>query len=199
MYSYITLIRNGFYNALLCEAHQLPLFLQMLVPNFVKVYGSQYFVQKHFGDKIHRRTTIEVERSYLKALDQPSERCTDGKMALSTTTCIANFMEKQLGCSMTLHGSVPTMTEPCTSASQLIRLAKTTIRKLHEADSNTIYNVTGCLPSCEREEYDRIDVEHKEFPLDREPNDLKINYQIKAASYDEKARTSFFVRTHAAK
>ena len=132
----------------------------MFIPNFVKVYGSQYTtavpIDRDKGLGVYMN--IEVKRSHLKTLDQPLERCMDGKtIPNSTSICIANFMEEQLNCSMALHGSISSNKRACNSTSQISRLTKT-ITMLRESDSNTIFDMTGCLASCEQEGNGPIDL-----------------------------------------
>ena len=49
-------------------------------------------------------------------------------------------------------GSQYTKTSPCKTRSQLLALANIT-RILEEADGNKIYEMTGCLSSCEKDQY----------------------------------------------
>ena len=80
----------------------------MFIPNWVDVYGSNYFRVKNNIIYVNQsRTysqTINIAKSGLKALDQPSERCDNGAAVPSTSSCIAKYIEKQLGCSINIHG-----------------------------------------------------------------------------------------------
>ena len=79
--------------------------LQMHVPNWVKLYGSQYVslqVGSHYKLYRYRMT---ISKSHLRAMDQPSERCSDDPQTPKATTCIANFIEKQMGCNLRIQGS----------------------------------------------------------------------------------------------
>ena len=134
----------------------------MVVPNWVKVFGSKY-IKTPFTDSkkdlLLYDQRLTLERSYFKALDQPSEPCASNEKSSQASACIAKFIEKQTGCNIRIYGSTdPVKQPPCISLAQLRNLTSIT-RKLHEADARTIYRLTGCLASCERYEYHRIDSE----------------------------------------
>ena len=88
-------------------------FLQMYVPNWVNVYGSQHMSIKAFSYKSYRQEVI-ISKSHLKALDQPSERCVEDTKTQNVSACIAKFIEGQLGCSAKIQGgdSIETRGEP---------------------------------------------------------------------------------------
>ena len=132
------------------------LFPQVVIPNKVQVYGSQY---EHFGAGLHwdpgrkYRQKVSLAAWHLKALDRPSLRCSSGPNTPDTTACIAKFIEKQLGCSMKiLGGGSAAGLSPCNSTSQLRKLAYFTL-KLSRAEANAIYRLTGCLAPCEKYDY----------------------------------------------
>ena len=91
----------------------------------------------------------------------------------------SKFIEGQLGCSTKIQGSGAPQKKPCNNVTQLQTLS----RKFHEADANNIYKITGCLASCEKDEYHEI-VGTKTESL-RAPHDIKLEFVIKEGSYQE--------------
>ena len=82
----------------------------MFIPNWVDVYGSNFYKvnagQSHIVvNKTKRfKQTITITKSGLKALDQPSDRC-DGETSIPrTSSCIAKYIAKKVGCTMNFHG-----------------------------------------------------------------------------------------------
>ena len=132
----------------------------MFVPNWVKVFGSKYIktslTDSNKNFKLYSQH-LSMERSHFKALDRPSEPCASNEKNFQVSSCIAKLIEKQTGCNIRIYGNRGSVKQPpCNSLAQLRNLTSIT-RKLHEADATTIYNLTGCLASCDRYEYHRID------------------------------------------
>ena len=136
------------------------------------MYGSRYiqandgFIRytdsfDSIGDRPPRYSQVTtISKSGLKALDQPSERCESGTSDPNTSTCIARYIENQIGCSMNIHGGGSTELLPCKSRTEQDAFINST-KKLQEANANTIYEQTGCLASCERNEYIIVDSSFK--------------------------------------
>ena len=168
--------------------------LQMMIPNKVKVYGSQhqlvlvpssgnsYYEDSYFMD-------MTIRKSHLKSLDQPSERCASHTSKPKTSACIAQFLEEQIGCSLNIHGSI-SINNPlgtCNSTSQLNHLGNIT-RKLQDVDANTIYKNTGCLASCERNEYGAIEatpIQSQACGWYGQACDFSLRFKILDVSYKE--------------
>ena len=134
----------------------------MMMPSTVKVYGSQHHLtvvpETSLNYEYYYYQRMTMTKTHLKSLDQPSERCNSYTGNSNTSTCIARFLEEQIGCSLKILGTTPTNDghRTCNTTSQLKHLGNLT-RKLQEVDSNTIYENTGCLASCKRNEYGAIE------------------------------------------
>ena len=161
---------------------------QMFVPNLVELYGSQVTLPQNRGIDIWRKECysydMKITKSHLKALDQPSEHCDSSTRDLNTSDCIARYIEDKIGCSMKIHGSRNrTDKQPCRSLQELKAL-KNISRLMQEANANTIYELTGCLASCERNEYAKIDgyftKKYCQSPY------LHLQFTINTGSYEEK-------------
>ena len=151
----------------------------MHIPNWVKVYGSQYLSIKAYWSTKAYHQRILLSKSHWKALDQPSERCVEDTKTQNASSCIANFIEGRLGCKVGLHGSDSLQKTACNNATQLLRISNS----FKEADANKIYRITGCLASCEKDEYHKIDgtlIESR-----KKPYDTKIEFKIMDVSYQE--------------
>ena len=58
--------------------------------------------------------------------------------------------------------------------------------KLQEAHANTIYDLTGCLASCDRKEYAKLDgILLKKYDPYKEKPELHLKFKITEASYKE--------------
>ena len=110
--------------------------------------ASKDFIALH--DYEQYTFNMDILMSGLKALDQPTERCDGITRDPNTSECIARYIENQIGCSMNIHGgSQIRKISPCKFKSELNELRKVT-SQLQDANANTIYELTGCLASCER-------------------------------------------------
>ena len=155
----------------------------MHVPNFAEVYGSQFLLKKVDQPRSSYRRKIIISKSYLKALDQPSERCAKYTKTPNVSACIAKFIEGQLGCSAGIQGSGSPQKITCNNVTQLLTW-QTLANELHEADANKIYDITGCLASCEKDEYHELVEAKTEYP-DTPPHDTHIYFRIIKGSYQE--------------
>ena len=152
----------------------------MHVPNFAEVYGSQFLLKKVDQPRSSYRRKIIISKSYLKALDQPSERCAKYTKTPNVSACIAKFIEGQLGCSAGIQGSGSPQKITCNNVTQLLTW-QTLANELHEADANKIYDITGCLASCEKDEYHEIvgSLTKSNIP----PHDTLLSFRIMQGSY----------------
>ena len=142
----------------------------MFVPNYRKIYGSQHTIlHPEDGDfKRDRRYVyrIELSKYHLNALDQPSDRCANKITDPTTSSCITKFIEAELGCTPRIYGvdHLTPKNHLCNSFHELHDLAKISFL-FSEMNANNLYNITGCMASCERDEYERITnlalIEHK--------------------------------------
>ena len=126
----------------------------------------------------------------MNALDQPSERCTIETRTPNTSGCIADFIEKQLGCSITIHSSGSSTMPPCNSSSQFKNL-KEIQYKLAYSDANTIYKMTGCLAACQRYEYQRYGFRSRTSrPCHTAQCDYYLRFRISHGTEEE--RTQYY-------
>ena len=161
----------------------------MFIPNLVEVYGSQYILvgkgdADGRGGSLCYQQILKITKSGLKALDQPSERCDSDTDNPNTSTCIAKYIEENLGCSMDIQGGGSTKMAPCTSWSEVNALRNITAL-LNESNANAIYELTGCLASCRRSEYTKIDGRVTNEICYDVPKDLHLQFLITTGSYKE--------------
>ena len=125
------------------------------MPNTSRLFGSTYMIT--FTNKCPQRTSnhnqvIYITKHHIKALDQPTQRC-DGKTpSINTSACIADFIEKQIGCNTMIQGSQYSTGDRCTAKSDLLALANMA-EVFQNADGNDIHDTTGCMFSCEKDHY----------------------------------------------
>ena len=128
----------------------------MYVPNSVKVYGSNNEEMEILavGYKYYLKR-VNMRKTRLKSLDQLSAPCSSNKIVPDTSMCIAKYIEEKLGCNPLILGSSPKQLT-CNSSSQWEN-AVTMTKKFHEANAKQIYEMTGCLSSCEKDKYHKIE------------------------------------------
>ena len=114
----------------------------MYVPNEVGAFGSTY---KSIED-LDEGWNFYLTRTRLKKIDRESQRCDEEVLQPNTSSCILEFIEEELKCSLgilDLMGSHRgSDKESCHSSSHLRELAKLSA-KLGEADDTEIYDMTG--------------------------------------------------------
>ena len=156
---------------------------QMYVPNSVKVYGSniEEIEILAVGYKYYFKRII-MRKTHLKSLNQQSEPCSNDKIDPDTSLCIAKYIERMLGCNPMILGSSPKQLT-CNSSSQWENAATMT-KKFHEANAKQIYEMTGCLSSCEKDKYHKI--EGDLTTKNRKNGDLHLSFRIMDGSYEER-------------
>ena len=132
---------------------------------------------------------IDITKTHIKAIDQPSKRCSQEKGDIDTSACIAKFVEKQLGCNPMILGSQYSEAVQCRTDSELKKLVNLS-KLLNEADENDIYEMTGCLSSCEKDQYSlstegtKISTDHIEM-RNALPCQLHLRFRMLDSSYKE--------------
>ena len=91
---------------------------QIVTPNEVNIFGSA----SHEVNEGECGVRLNIKRIHMKALDQPSQRCESEASDINTSACVADFIEKQLGCNPNIQGSQYSTRTPCTTKYQLLQL-----------------------------------------------------------------------------
>ena len=133
----------------------------MFLPNSAGAFGSGSHLiairsADPMGKHIHATAYLDIKKKHVKYQDKPSEPCAHDASNINTTACIAEFIQNQIGCSANIQGNIGSNSRtrpPCQSTSDLKKFAAIAGR-LQYADESTIYNMTGCLSSCERDKFD---------------------------------------------
>ena len=119
--------------------------------NDVKIFGS-FGVSLNILDTCagFKYQKLHIQRSHVKALDQPTQRCEEKLTNLNTSACIAGFIEKKIGCNPNIEGSQYSKLFPCRTKSQLLQLQNIS-SILSGLNENEVFVMTGCLSSCEKD------------------------------------------------
>ena len=126
----------------------------------------------------------------MKAMDQPSQRCTNTK-EINTSACIAKYIENELGCNPRIHGSgsISFKSGICNSTAHFKLLANIS-KLLMNADANGIYNVTGCLASCHKNKYQITMVDPPISDGSQSPSSknkyLRIQVSMEGGAFEER-------------
>ena len=162
--------------------------LQVFVPNEVKVFGSAHY-QANFVAKMAldckgpKEQILNIKKSHMKALDQPHHRCYSDSKPINTSACIADFIEREIGCNPNIQGSQYSKGLPCTTKSQLLHLQNISL-KLSGSYDNEIYVMTGCLSSCKKDFYN---INAEPMTCEKSQKDeLVLQLRINDRSYEER-------------
>ena len=164
-------------------------FLQTFVPNDVKVFGTGHksVLKGHMKCGVYQlHKNIYITKTHVKALDQPSRRCSSQTKSPDTTSCIAKFIEEYIGCSPDIDGSQYPYGITCKTKEQLAALANIS-RLLQNAVESEIYEMTGCLSACETDHYSLdADIWEKTFAQGIGSKcEYHIKFKIMARTFEE--------------
>ena len=127
-----------------------------IVPGMVNVYGSKLKflnIQQNSGMHIW----YDIKRSELRSQDKESRRCDASGVEPSVSKCVGSFVEHKMNkCSLKLLMSDPYL-ERCDhqtlgDPSQNEHLD--VITSIDTMDEREIFELTGCMPGCEKSEFD---------------------------------------------
>ena len=194
---YITKIRN----VISCRINHLlfhpPFIFQAFVPNGRNVYGSASAViniRNDYGYECGKWThtskfsqVIDIAKTNIKAINRPTQRCSQENEKIDSSACIAKFVETKLGCNTMILGSRNSKLPACRTNAELMALVNIS-KILEQADDNDIYEMTGCLSPCKRYQYKILPA-----PLEKRqtdfvggmPCEFHLKLRIKDRSYKE--------------
>ena len=162
------------------------------MPNEVKVFGSsRYEVNVNALDTCSgaKSQILHIKKSHLKAVDQPSYRCRDKSADTNASACIANYMERELGCNPNVFGSKYSKGPPCTTKDQLRHFDRISGELLGSNDHD-VYTMTGCSPLCDRNVYS-IYADPMTCWDDYNYNEFQLLMRITDRAYEE--RTQYII------
>ena len=127
----------------------------MFVPNGVMAFGSTYKLYSIWVSSLPRTYIkyLQVRRTHRKYLDHPQERCSNEAQAPNMTDCIAEYIATQIGCSVKIQEFEPINFPTCKTEMELEAFVNIS-QKLERSGATGVYDMTGCLSSCEKEKYE---------------------------------------------
>ena len=82
---------------------------QMYFPRRDEAFGSFFFSKRFPSPSAYEKRTYvqnyRLDRTRWKTLSTKYNRCDEGTSIVTTTTCITQYLEHTIGCSMGLHGN----------------------------------------------------------------------------------------------
>ena len=153
---------------------------QMTMPSKTAVYGS---VVKMF-QIMQTYTTYEYKyriiQDDLLTLDQPARRCHDDSGALaSVSQCIAEYFEAKHNCSLYMLES-RRQREDCNESIVTGPIKNENIQLINKWEMKTeleIYQTTGCMPSCKRQQI-QLETEQEIKRHEMNANDAKVLFMF---------------------
>ena len=83
---------------------------QMYIPKQDEAFGSFYFyITMITRPKYHGEQKYRIERTHYKTLRTEKQRCDDRVDVANTTTCITQYIEQTVGCSIGMYGTESTV------------------------------------------------------------------------------------------
>ena len=178
------MVADEIYNTYIISYH-----LQLFVPNARSIYGSAHKIVRlntDYGDLFS--TSIFITKRHIKAIDQNTQRCDQENARVNPSSCVAKFIEKELGCTASVIGSQYFNGTRCTTKAQLLALANVS-RILAQANGNDLYDMVGCLSPCEKHKYslslDPIKVEYANAWIGEPVGELHLRFIHLDGTYEE--------------
>ena len=127
-----------------------------IVPGTANVYGSKAkFVNMQQNSGIH--IWYDIKRSERRSQDHGTQRCDASSVEPSVSRCVGRFIENEMNkCSMKLLMSDPNL-EQC-DEQMFSNQHFDIITGLDTMDEREIFEMTGCMPGCEKSEFDLMTI-----------------------------------------
>ena len=121
-----------------------------MVQNSMYNFGSavSYSTVPHNTERI---TVHEIHRTHVSYLNNSRTPCQSKPREVEMDTCIQHHIEKEIGCLLPWHEEKTNLAK-CTMTSQYAAFI-TAYDKIASLSSSSIARITGCLPSCKRNEF----------------------------------------------
>ena len=127
----------------------------MVVPNEVKVFGSARH-RVRLDCPGMQSQILNIQKTHVKALDGPTQPCSTASTTTNNaSSCIANFIKREIGCNPQILGSQYSKGTLCNTTEQLSHF-KNISSNLFGSDDYDVYAMTGCLSACEKNVYSII-------------------------------------------
>ena len=121
-------------------------------PNYYNLFGSDSGIVSVFG--MEHDGTIQkfhLTRTHLRSIDQPKDRCGTNAGNITTTMCIMNYLQHEVGCHVPLQNMEPNGWPACNKSEQFEKLMDLGYVLEHSVFTEThMYETTGCLSPCEK-------------------------------------------------
>ena len=179
----------------------------MYVPNSVGLFGNAELMLTTRGlardsgarEWVAQYAYLDIKKTKRKFINRPSLPCTDKSLNPNVTACIIEYIQAKIGCRANIQGIQTSNAPPCKTRQQFKEYA-TLSKELQYADDAKVFDITGCLSSCEKDKFeialtDRHDVARKSnrykeiYNVRVDPhrglNTLDVFISIRESSYTE--------------
>ena len=132
------------------------------IHNAIYKYGSDYSYTSLNGRNKSRMVLYEVQKEVVNYMNDERTPCQSKLREEEINTCIQHHIENRMGCQLPWHNRSTTLPR-CIEFEQYEEFLKSyyQISSLNEA---SIAEVTGCLPSCRRNEFKLKAVSQMDMP-----------------------------------
>ena len=130
----------------------------MYVPNSVSLFGNAEIMlttrgkarDSSAGEWVAQYAYLDIKKTRRKYLNRPSLPCTKS-LNPNVTACIIEYIQEKVGCSANIQGIQTSHAPPCKTRHQFKEYVYMLSKQLQYADDAKVYDMTGCLSSCEKD------------------------------------------------
>ena len=120
--------------------------------NYYNLFGSDIGIVNVVGKQEDGvLSKFHLTRTHLRFIDQPKDRCGKNVGNSTTTMCIMNFLNHEIGCHVPLQNMESNGRPPCNKTEQFEKLMDLGYVLEHSVFTESrMYEATGCLSPCEK-------------------------------------------------
>jgi hypothetical protein len=176
------------------DAYNLYIFLHnkedIVLPTYTGLYGSTFQkirISEYQAIESGFFQYFEIKKTGVKNLDQPHYRCDSTRAGIGAKECTDIYIEKRLGCSLPWSQWNVSALPTCQELRQYDNLFSI-YQETSSMGENEIYETTGCLSSCDKNEYQmrpQSEITPKSKYL---PNQFKLKMTLTSGRYIEKKK-----------
>ena len=148
-------------------------------------YGSAYSYTSLLGSNKSRMVLYEIQKKVVTYLNDERTPCQSKLREEEINTCIHHHIENKMGCQLPWHNK--SITLPRCMKSEQYEEFLNSYDKISNLDVASISKVTGCLPTCKRNEFNLKVVSQIDRQLIKGQKHLGGIFYYPSGAYKEKS------------
>ena len=159
-----------------------------MIPNRLRLYGSVFkWVTLPTGSGLNSKLTYDVSKTELYTLDKSDSKCNESSVVVDVLGCVVRFVESKVRCRY--PGHLANLSLALCETSEELNALFELLGKIEKGNEKQIQEVTGCVPSCHKEEYQVFPMGEmettKDFRENTSSNTLNLLMVIPSAQHYE--------------